>query len=219
MSDLSQRLLNIDEPIGKKFGTLTIVSYIGIRKRDKSYNYVCECGKTGIVTRYRLKVVQSCGCKKDRSFGKRNATHGLSQKKIYKVWRSLMSRCYDTENPQYYRYGGRGITVSKEWHELTKFAEDMGDPPKGLQIDRVDNNKGYSKENCRWATRKENMNNREANVFINLNGESRTVSEWCAIFNFKTSTIYGRLKAGWETDKLFIKPDVRNRMAKFKKGK
>lgn len=89
-------------------------------------------------------------------------SHGLSKSKLYTVWCNMIARCENKKNNHYERYGGRGIKVCIEWRgSFTKFKEDMGDIPfEGATMDRKDNNKGYSKENCRWVTNQENCNNR-----------------------------------------------------------
>lgn len=89
-------------------------------------------------------------------------THGMSKTKEYQCWRAFKNRCTNPKNIQYPDYGGRGITICKEWMKFEKFFEDMGICPKGYQIDRIDNDKGYYKENCRWTTRTINSRNRRS---------------------------------------------------------
>jgi hypothetical protein len=86
--------------------------------------------------------------------------HGLGGTRIYNIWKKMMYRCYKESDPYYYCYGGRGITVSEEWHDVTQFAADMGEPPKGGSIERVDVDKGYSKANCIWLPHRFQSKNR-----------------------------------------------------------
>jgi hypothetical protein len=104
----------------------------------------------------------------------------MTNKRIYAVWSSMLARCGNKNNQAYSRYGGRGITVCKEWHNFLGFWEDMKNGYKeNLTIDRIDNNKGYYKENCRWATRDEQARNMRSNVWIEHNGKRLIAADWC----------------------------------------
>lgn len=111
----------------------------------------------------------------------------------------------------YHRYGGRGIAVCIEWESFALFLEQMGERPVGCSLDRVDNNKNYSADNCRWATRKEQANNRSTNVWITLEGRTQTISEWAAERQLSLMTIYGRLRKGWTQEEALVKKDYRFR--------
>jgi hypothetical protein len=113
----------------------------------------------------------------------------------------MMRRCYAKNNINYQNYGGRGIDVALEWHSFDNFYRDMGDPPKGKQLDRVDNDKGYSKENCRWATQTENCRNKSNNRTFIVDGERLTLSECAERFQLPANTIRGRLSRGWPLDR------------------
>ena len=145
--------------LNKKINKLTIIEELEKRSISGSIVYVCQCdcGQKTIANTYQITKgkIKSCGCDK-----KKSVNHGMTHEKIYKTWISIKNRCYNKNNSRYHDYGGRGITVSKEWLDFSNFFNDMGHPPtKKHQIDRIDNNKGYSKENCRWATPSQNMAN------------------------------------------------------------
>lgn len=105
----------------------------------------------------------------------------------------MKSRCQNKNNKDWDRYGGRGIKISKRWEKFENFLADMGQPPPGETLDRIDNNKGYSLKNCRWATRKEQGNNKRNNYLVEFNGETRTISEWAKLKNINPQTLYFRL--------------------------
>lgn len=98
-----------------------------------------------------------------------NTKHGMSKTKIYGRWMNVLYRCYNVKGNRYKYYGGRGIKVCKRWHDFRNFYKDMGQPPEGLSLDRIDNNKGYSKENCRWATMAEQSKNKRSKLRHNKN--------------------------------------------------
>lgn len=105
--------------------------------------------------------------------------HGMYNTNIYRVWIRMKQRCYNKKYPAYHWYGARGIEVSKEWHDFSIFYKDIGDKPSPKHtLERIDNNGNYCKENCKWATMKEQSSNRRSNVFIEFNGERKTVSQW-----------------------------------------
>lgn len=136
-----------------------------------------------------------------------NYKHGLRHTVIYDAWRHIRSRCYRKTDKAYKNYGGRGITVCDEW---------INDPVafynwavangwrKGLSLDRIDNNKGYSPDNCRWTTRKIQNNNKRCTPHITYNGETHTIKEWSEITGIKYHTLFVRINTrGWSLDRVF----------------
>ena len=145
---------------------------------------------------------------------KNHVTYGFSHTRIDNIYKSMISRCYCPNNINYNRYGGRGITVCEEWkNDKRNFFEwaFVNGYSEKLTIDRKDVNKGYSPDNCRWATQKEQQNNRSNNRVLEFNGVSHTLGEWFDITGIKLGTIWNRLKSGWSAeDTLTRKPVVGN---------
>lgn len=130
----------------------------------------------------------------------------------YNSWRSMMARCYNEKTVNYQNYGGAGITVCVEWHNADVFgawAKSSG-WFKGATLDRIDNSKGYSPENCRWATKKEQAYNRKSTHFITYNGETHNITEWAEILGVKRTLLLNRLSRGWSEQDIF-EPKYKNR--------
>jgi len=159
----------------------------------------CECGKEFSIfaTSLTSGKAQSCGCLSKELLSERFKTHGLSKTQIRGVWSAMLERCRNKRHKQYMNYGGRGITVCERWYDLANFVADMGERPKGLTLDRVDNNKGYSHENCRWATKLEQARNTRGNRLFTINGVTKCLSAWCGEYKIHKCTVRGRLTAGW----------------------
>jgi hypothetical protein len=148
-----------------------------------------------------------------------NTKHGLgsyNNGERSKRWYSMIDRCYNEDSPHFTNYGARGIKVCDRWKDsLENFYNDMGDPPSPeYSLDRIDNDGNYCKENCRWATRKEQMNNRRNTKFITYNGETKPLSTWARDLNISYITLCGRLRK-WDVERAFTTPVEH----KYNKGK
>lgn len=152
--------------VGQRFGRLVVLKETDERTKCGEVKYLCQCdcgNKTVVAgTSLRYGNTKSCGCLARESTRKRSYKHGLSNHPLYKIWHGLLERCYHEEDTAYKYYGARGITVCDEWRQdaaaFIKWALDNG-WEKGLEVDRIDNYAGYSPENCRIVTHKENMAN------------------------------------------------------------
>jgi len=146
---------------GQVFGRLTVIAYVGIKNRAAIWTCFCKCGnKIKIRTAdLRRGHTKSCGCLQKDLSRKRLTKHGLWDTPSYQSWRSMKQRCTNPTNIAYKYYGGRGISFCSRWDAFENFFEDMGERPIGLTLERVDNEKGYSKENCKWANQKEQIRN------------------------------------------------------------
>lgn len=188
--------------IGDRFGKLTVVETLGSVNGDVVWKCMCDCGKEHNVTTKALNFgqVKSCGCLKHEA-GILKRKYNKRDRKLYFRWLNIRERCYNPNNPAYKNYGGRGIKMCAEWkadfYAFRDWAIENG-YNDFLSIDRIDNDKDYSPDNCRWTTVKVQSNNRRSNRFIEIDGIKKTLSEWCNEYNIKYSTVQKRLyKYGW----------------------
>jgi len=203
----------------EKFGKLIPIKYIGKNKKeDDIWLCKCDCGKQKEINSYNLRSgnTKSCGCLRvQQAFrtGKANKTHGYTKTQIYRVWANMIDRCTDHNSPAYKDYGGRGIAICKRWLKFENFLKDMGESPTDKhQIDRIDNNFGYYKENCRWATREEQNKNKRNNRNYLFNNKNQCVSTWAKEYNIPYRILYRRLCIDkWPIEKALIIPVRKNK--------
>lgn len=150
--------------------------------------------------------------KNRNSEGQFAPTHGLKNHPLYKKWCSMRERCNNPHNGSYHRYGGKGITVCEEWNDFEAFYEWSIENgwEKGLTIDRIDNAKGYSPDNCRYVSHKEQNRNYSRNHLITYKGETLCLADWADRFGIKRATVLYRIKAGKPLDEVFSKVDGRS---------
>ena len=186
--------------VGDQFNSWHVLEVRAHRRGDKwMANCRCDCGKESLVRHTHLKSGESksCGCKRTVA-GNGGVRRGDKYHRLYPTWQSMLQRCLNKTHPSFHHYGGRGITVCERWKKFRSFLDDMLDTyAEGLSIDRIDNNQGYSKENCRWATPKEQSNNQRKNKVLSYDGKSMTISQWSEHLNIPRKTISERLKRGW----------------------
>lgn len=197
-----------------KYGRLTIVGVFSDGKH-KQANCVCDCGKTKTIRLSRIKAggTKSCGCLGKELFIARATTHGATKdRKIsseYKAWATMLDRCYRTSHPSYGNYGGRGIAVCDEWrHDFVKFLEDMGAKPSPKHsLDRIDNSKGYCKENCTWSTNLHQTRNRRSSLFVIYKGEQVYLKDLCNSKNVSYTKAWKRIRSqGWSVEDAIDNP-------------
>lgn len=183
---------------GKNFGRLTVIKFLRIEKHRAIWLCKCECGNLTEVTTSRLTSgnTKSCGCLQKECAIESHKTHGQYQSRLYRIWGSMKRRCYNKNYKRYKDYGSRGIVVCQEWLEdfmsFYNWAMDNG-YRDDLTIDRIDNNKGYSPNNCRFATPKQQARNRRNNINFTINGETHCLSEWCKILGLSYNTVHARV--------------------------
>ncbi len=186
---------------GDVYGRLTAIHFVCKKYTHSIWLWKCECGREKEISSSSVRrgLTTTCGCAYKYAQHPHNLKHGMTKTKTYKAWVSMRGRCEDEGHPNWADYGGRGISVCSAWSEsFEAFLLDMGEAPKGLSLDRVDNNQGYYKENCRWATSKQQNNNRRSNFWIVMDGTRRTLTEWCELLNIAYHVPYYRIKRGWD---------------------
>lgn len=183
--------------VGAVFYRLTVLSS-HVEQGRTHCRVKCACGKEKTVRLSRLTSAQtkSCGCLAREVSSLRLTTHGATKSPAYQAWDCMLRRSRDRTRHNWASYGGRGITVCPEWRKFENFLLDMGQPPEGLQLDRRDNSLGYSKENCRWVTSKENNRNRRNTLWVWYEGKEVPLGEASERSGIPYDRLYQRLKKG-----------------------
>jgi len=197
--------------IGKKYGMRTVLSEEGLDKNGAIlYLCKCECGKEKIVNGSSIRKSLSCGCKNYHP-----SIHKLSGTRIYRIWCGILKRCFDKKSPGYKYYGARGIGVSEKWKSFPNFFNDMGHPPFGCSVERKNNNEGYSKDNCKWATIKEQNNNKRNIRKITYQGITMNMTEWANHIGTSPPALHHRIvKLGIPIELALSIPFTRSNSAK-----
>ncbi len=193
--------------IGEKNNELTVIGIFD-GKQQTMLRCKCSCGNETDVLPYQFKngSVKSCGCLRNTIY---NFEDGRSSHPLYGIWRQMMQRCYNKQSKAYYRYGGRGIYVCKEWHDFFKFVEwsdSVGGRPNGYTLDRKNNDGPYSPGNCRWATMHDQCRNKSDNIFIEYNGKKQTLEDWSRELKMNRATLQHRYVRGWSIERMMTEP-------------
>jgi hypothetical protein len=191
--------------VGQKFNHFIVLRKIGVTKDGHSkWLCRCECGVEKTLNGSNLKNTKSCGCQRYK--------HQKTNTPIYHVWAAMKQRCTNPNDKSYPIYGGRGITLCDDWQQFQNFFKDMGEKPTNKhQIERIDNNKGYCKTNCRWATPKEQGINKRNNHMINFHGQNKCVAEWSRETGIHEQTLWKRIKLGWSDEETLTIPPRKNK--------
>jgi hypothetical protein len=197
---------------GQRFGRWTVIGPSARTGAYKRWLCRCECGQQRRVIADNLERGRStsCGCHLAEILRHRTMTHGQSNTPEHAAWRRMHSRCYNSRVPSFPCYGGRGISVCRQWHGadgFIRFAHDMGQRPSSRHsLDRIDNNGNYAPDNCRWATMREQALNRRTANIIEANGVRRHLTEWATMLGASVETIRGRLRRGWSPEEAVTAP-------------
>lgn len=186
------------------FGKLVVIAPAELDKRRSAWWLcVCHCGNVVVRKGQDIKKpgVHSCGCISTR------AKHGATGSKEFKAWIDMIRRCTIDANKRFPAYGGRGITVCESWlTSFETFYQDMGPCPDGYSLDRVDNNGNYCPDNCRWASKHEQSNNKRTNKTITYKGETRTIAQWARELNIGPETLSYRIMRWRPIERAFETP-------------
>lgn len=209
---------------GQRFGRLVVTGHPFKSGAVWYCTFLCDCGKTKNIRADNVATGRtlSCGCLHDDICRAVLTTHGLEGTRLYRIWRHIKTRCFNSKSPYYHRYGGRGITICNEWKENFKAFHDWAlsnGYEDHLQIDRTDNEGDYTPENCRWTTSKTNNRNRCDNRVLEAFGETKLLCEWAddARCIVSKPLFHTRIALHWSTERALTTPPF-NRGRKTKKG-
>lgn len=190
-----------------------LVPQKAIRRRGKpAWECLCDCGRLHVVMNEQLGKIKSCGqCGISKEASKRT-THGMTNTPTWNTWSGMLARCTNPSNKDYKRYGARGISVCDRWKVFEYFLMDMGERPAGTTIDRIDNLGNYEPGNCRWATVKEQNNNRRSNRVLTTERGELTMSQAAKLSGKSCEVLAYRIdKMGMTADEAMNLPFIRNR--------
>lgn len=212
--------LGTESFVSRRYGKLKVIAdvYPSEKARDGNRGEIaaltiCDCGVMKVIGRPSLARGTTTSCKECRS---RDVDRSLRHYTVeYRTWAQMRARCKPNAKAQdRKRYFDRGIGICQEWDSFEVFMSDMGPRPEGnYQLDRIDNDKGYSKENCRWATTEEQANNQANSSRVTFNGKTQSITQWAREIGIGPKTIHHRLKHGWPVElALTHKVSKRNRL-------
>lgn len=204
---------------GRRVGRL-VVLHQGERVNGRiGWVCQCDCGNTKTVSAYVLRkgLTQSCGCLRSETSRKKATKHLMCDSRLYDIYHNMKKRCYNSHSDHYKWYGAENKGIYEEWlgkdgfKHFADWALSHG-YNDSLTIDRKDNSKGYSPDNCRWVTPKQNCRNKRNNHYTTINGETKTLSEWSEIYGIPYSAISARInKLGWDDVKAITTPLLRKK--------
>lgn len=209
--------------IGRRFGKLLVKEYVGSQNKRSMWLCGCDCGKEKVISSKNLLTngIKSCGCLKNKGYVKGDVVKGACGDRLYKVYKSMIHRCYYPNELTYKNYGGRGIKVCDEW--LNSFASfekwalhngyDKNAAFGKCTIDRIDVNGNYEPSNCRWVDIKTQLNNTTFNVKLTANGLTMSFEDWANKLGVNIHTLYSRHYRGWSDERVVNTP-----IGKYTKG-
>ncbi len=207
----------IEEMVGKRYGKLIVVQFVGSKNRQRMWLCKCDCGGTKEVSYASLNGghTASCGCLKKEVLRRNVTTHGMTKTPLHTRWCDMKKRCYNKNDKRYPRYGGRGIKICDGWLSFENFKEDMYHSflqhlekygSIDTQIDRINNDGNYELSNCKWSTRREQMLNKANSFVVEYRGIKKHVTQWADEYNIPYKRLKLRIKRGWPVERALNEP-------------
>ena len=196
---------------GQRFGRLTVMGRTDNKKGRTMWICKCDCGKETEVSGSDLRTggTKSCGCLRIEMIVERSTTHGMSNTRLHKEWQSMKDRCTREKCRDYQDYGGRGITICPEWSDSFEAFRDWAlanGYRDDLTIDRIDVDGNYEPSNCRWATLREQAENKRNNHYLTLGEKTLTVTQWARETGIERRTLLKRKSLGWTDVRTLTEP-------------
>ena len=196
---------------GQKCGALVAVEATD-KRQGSQVIWRCKCNACGREdvfipsSRFRKGKQKSCGCLTNKSISETKKVHGMTYSPTWMSWNAMHQRCSLNRRVLFKNYAAKGISVCQEWADFMQFHRDMGDRPEGTTLDRIDNDKGYSKENCRWANRYQQIINRKCTVYVEIFGIKMPRDYWLKLAKRDISTFEHRRASGWPVSMAAFSP-------------
>ena len=210
-------MVNKDLYVGKKQFNYTVIDVVRREGHNRDeLKCLCNCGNTFYIYPYMFgkPMYKSCGCFKIKRSAERLTTHGCTNHPLYKEYRSMVARCYRKNHKHYSLYGGRGITICDEWlsspQAFYDWVESIGGRPKGYTLDRIDNSKGYSPDNCKFVSMHIQSRNKRSNIQITHNGVTKCLTDWALEYGINNETARSRYHKGYPFEVIFSKEALPN---------
>jgi len=213
-------------PIGERFGRLIVLEEVERMNANRRMRCRCDCGGEKVVGLMQLRAgkTKSCGClhieTATRMCVARSTKHGMAKRsgrdRFWRIWVKMRERCYDRKSVNYCRYGARGVTVCDRWLDFDAFKADLYDSylshaaahgVRNTTLDRYPDKRGnYEPSNVRWATYKEQTDNRDCMVLVEFRGEFHTIADWGRLTGLGGAVIANRIRKGWNVERALTEP-------------
>lgn len=199
---------------GQRFGQWMVVKLAGRKPTTRGKHRLlwlcrCACGNSGYLTSGTLRfgASKSCGCNRVEVALKNFRTHGKTGSPEHVSWKAMHTRCVNPNQPEWHRYGGRGIKMCDRWRKFENFLADMGQKPTpSHQLDRINTDGDYAPDNCRWATTVEQQRNKTSNHNLTFRGETKCISAWSEELSIPFRRISDRINRGWMVERALTEP-------------